>query len=623
MAQNPAAYDPTSATPYTAPPPPQIPEITAPPPVPQQDTAQPQSPSLIGGRGAGITKVATVVDSLLKGALRGRDYANQVRAYKQQRLAQGLNYNYQTARNNYLGMLKSGADPNSKEVQEAKSAADAAWQVQQQFYQNLFGQQDGKGKKSKSKSSGSGAGPSASGDQQNPLAMWASNDPLQKLQAAVMIRQKIGPDYTGEAAMYTSPAYQQQLKLMRGDQALAEGLTQDKLDLRNLEMADTSQMTPEQKTAHDQKVQSLRDRIGEAASGYSQKQKIFDTRIGPDNHKYERYQSADGKVSDWVDAGEVRAPASQIAKPGSEQEYIERVAKEAGIPEKELSAESLQQLRQSWVASGQMGKVSEQNYIYTDKETGEIHVVKLQRTTTPQKTGTPAVHPSGTISTPSNTPSAGSTKPSTTTAAAAPSHTAASTPTAAGAGVSGDRVIGHTLSQPKAKTQQTTTTTYQKMKPLFGLLNAQEDYMKEVDSDPAKATPRQDLAMVVAAVRAMNPGSVRLPQQELQLEQHTGSLWDKLRRYYSLASEGLLPEDQRKDLFGIVQRETTKAGESIAADWQQNMSGQPLPNDLKRFAKTSTGTPASSDPGAAETPEQKQLLDKYFLLPAQSQPQPK
>jgi hypothetical protein len=621
MAQNPAAYDPTSATPYTAPPPPQIPQITAPPPVPQQDTAQPQTPSLIGGRGAGITKVATVVDSLLKGALRGRDYANQLRAYKQQRLAQGLNYNYQTARNNYLGMLKSGMDPNSKEVQEAKSAADAAWQVQQQFYQNLFGQQDGKGKgKSKSKQS-SQSGSQGGADAQNPLAMWASNDPLQKLQAAVMIRQKIGPDYTGEAAMYTSPEYQRQLKLMRGDQALAEGLTQDKLDLRNLEMADVSQMTLEQKSAHEQKIAALRDRIGEAVSGYSQKQKIFDTRIGPDNHKYERYQSADGKVSDWVDTGEVRAPASQIAKPGSEQEYIERVAREAGIPEKELSAESLQQLRQSWVSSGQMGRVSEQNYIYTDKETGKVHVVKLQRTTAPQKTGTPVVHPSGTASTSSSTSGAGSAKPP--AVATVPSHATASTPTAAGAGVSSDRVIGHTLSQPKAKAQATTNDSYKKMKPLFGLLDAQEQYMNEVKSDPSKATPRQDLSLVVAAVRSMNPGSVRLPQKELELEMKAGSLGDQARRWYEKAATGLLPDDQRNDLFTIVQRETTKAGESIAADWQQNMSGQPLPNDLKRFAKTSTSTPASSDPGAAETPEQKQLLDKYFPSPAQSQPQPK
>ena len=178
--------------------------------------------------------------------------------------------------------------------------------------------------------------------------------------------------------------------------------------------------------------------------------------------------------------------------------------------------------------------------------------------------------------------------------------TSTSTPTASGKDQYGGHVIGHTLSQPQAKSQATTNDTYKKMKPLFGLLDAQEQYMNEVKADPSKASPRQDLSLVVAAVRAMNPGSVRLPQKELELEIKAGSFHDQAARWYEKASTGLLPEDQRNDLFGIVQRETTKAGESIAADWQQYMSGQPLPSDLKRFAKDGGGSGGSGGGSADE-----------------------
>jgi hypothetical protein len=155
------------------------------------------------------------------------------------------------------------------------------------------------------------------------------------------------------------------------------------------------------------------------------------------------------------------------------------------------------------------------------------------------------------------------------------------------------------------------------MKPLFDLLPAQEDYIKEIEKDPSKATPRQDLSLVVAAVRSMNPGSVRLPQKELELELKAGSYGDQANRWFENATKGTLPPDQRKDLFSIIKRETSKAGESIAADWQQNMSGQPLPEDIKRFAKQSggagggpTNTPASGS--SKLSPEQEKLLDQYF-----------
>jgi hypothetical protein len=106
-----------------------------------------------------------------------------------------------------------------------------------------------------------------------------------------------------------------------------------------------------------------------------------------------------------------------------------------------------------------------------------------------------------------------------------------------------------------------------------------------------------------------------LPTKELELEMKAGSYGDQFQRWYDKASTGLLPDDQRKDLFTIVKRETSKAGESIAADWQQYMSGQPLPSDIKRFAKgAESGNSGGSTSGTPSklTPEQQKALDDAF-----------
>ena len=313
-------YSPTSKTPYRAPETPPLPEITAPPA--HADMQQPAAPSMVGGKTKGIAVIATLADSILRGAVRGRDYANQVKAQKQQRMAQGLNYNYQTARNNYLGMLKSGADPNSKQVQEAKNAADAAWEIQQQFYQNMFGQDQGKkgkSKKSSSNSSSQSGGDSQGQQQPNPMAMWASGDPVQRLQAAMIIRQKAGPDYQGEAAQYND-AYRKQVAMMKTQQSLEgsqqqleQGITQDKIDLRAAEMEDTAKMTPEQKNAHDAKVKSLRDRVAEVADKYSQKDKVIRSWVGDDGKEHILKQMPNGEEVEEIH-GAVRQPVGMTPR---------------------------------------------------------------------------------------------------------------------------------------------------------------------------------------------------------------------------------------------------------------------------------------------------------------------
>lgn len=579
----------------------QLPPITAPPQRPEADTRQPTAPQISPNkRGGTVGAVAFLGDSILRGFQRGREQAEQQKAYKTNRLIQGMQFAYQNAAKHYTDLIKNGADPKSKEVMDAAAAADAAWASMMQIYGNYINPQDGKkGKGGKSKSGQGGQG----NPETNPVQQIQSQDPKEKLQGWYAITAKAGPPYKYEAQQYMTPEYQQQIKNRQSEQQLTGDILGKRTRLHELQRIDPTQLKPEQKSELE-RLQADPELFPEMGKR-PQKETEY---IGDDGKKHIRYRRPDGSTYEETSDEKVRPPASLIAKPGSEQEYIERVAKEAGIAEKDLSAESLQQLRSSWVSSGQMGKIVDQNYVYTDKETGEIHVVKLQRSTTPQRVGTPEVHASGEPKT---------TGDSTGVPSATPHHTATPSGAGAGAGTGSDRVIGHTMSQPHAKSAAVTTDTYKKMKPLFGLLAAQEDYMKEVDSNPSKASPRQDLSLVVAAVRAMNPGSVRLPQKELELEMKAGSYGDQARRWWEKASTGLLPDDQRKDLFHIVQRETTKAGESLAADWQQNMSGQPLPSDIKRFAKTPTaaGTGSGDSSGSAGpklTPEQQKSLDAAF-----------
>lgn len=613
----PSTYDPNNPTPYTAPEPP---PIQAPPQLPAEQTQQPKAPA-VARSGGGLATAAFGLDSILKGYMRGREQAQQKQAYKAQQLSNGLRYAYETAAANYVDLIRQGKSPDDPEVQKADAAQKAAYTALTQMQGNWIKNAAGiKQKKSKGSDSGSG-------DQPDPMQLITSNDPKQKMYGAWLLQQRLlqqGVTPANAAArQYLTPEYQAQRKLYQSEQTLTQGNVDDKLALRNLEMTDTSKMTPEQKNEHEQKVQALRDRISEATTGYSQKEKIIDKKTTSDNHQWVLWQEPSGKTR-WEDQGEQRGLASTIAKPGSEQAFIESVAKEHGINVKDLSAQSQLDLRHAWLQSAQMGKVVGQNYVYTDKETGNIVVVPLTKTTSATPATVPNVSATGSASTgaTTTTPSASHTAKPKVGVRDLPepgskdtASTASATPPGSPAG---SRIIGHTLSQPKAKTQAATTDEYKKMKPLFGLLAAQEDYMKEIAADPSKATPRQDLSLVVASVRSMNPGSVRLPQKELELEIKAGSWGDRAKRWYDNASTGLLPDDQRKDLFGIVQRETTKAGESIAADWQQNMSGQPLPNDIKRFAKSGSGSDTSGNAGdpTTETPEQKQLLDKYFPQPA-------
>jgi hypothetical protein len=147
----------------------------------------------------------------------------------------------------------------------------------------------------------------------------------------------------------------------------------------------------------------------------------------------------------------------------------------------------------------------------------------------------------------------------------------------------GGKTIGEKTPTADKKIMQSVLKNSESARTLSSLLGTQTNYMNEIKADPSKRTPRQDLSLVVAAVRAMNPGSVRLPQKELELEIGAGTWTDQAKRWYDKASTGLLPDDQRNDLFNIVQKETTTVGKNVVADWKQAFPNRPLPSHLKQF----------------------------------------
>jgi hypothetical protein len=104
----------------------------------------------------------------------------------------------------------------------------------------------------------------------------------------------------------------------------------------------------------------------------------------------------------------------------------------------------------------------------------------------------------------------------------------------------------------------------------------------------------------------MNPGSVRLPQKELELEIQAGSYGDRFRRWYTTATTGLLPDDQRNDLMQVIRDESTRTATSAADNWVTAFSGRnkPLPPYLRRFAGPSNNSISTPSPAGGSWNDQ-------------------
>src|SRR5262249_33627828 len=157
-----------------------------------------------------------------------------------------------------------------------------------------------------------------------------------------------------------------------------------------------------------------------------------------------------------------------------------------------------------------------------------------------------------------------------------------------------------------------------KAKPMVDVLNASEEYVAS-----GKFTPRQDLALVVRAVRAMNPGTVRLPNKELELEIKAGSYGDRFKRWATGASEGLLPDDQRADLMNVIRTETTQTANSARDDWDQAFGARkvPAPSYLQKFGthglrQPTTGPVKMRAPDGTVQPVPADQVEHYKALGA-------
>src|SRR5208337_2172722 len=287
-------YDPASGTPYippegaaTTPPP-----ITAPPQRDPSTLQQQPGPNLLpGAKGSKVAGIAYMLDSVLKGYMKGREYGEQQKAYKANRLLQGLQFNAQNAAQQYIGFaqtnpeavskmfeldkLRSNQNPSpedqkkildlssGKDVQQAQLYRDGSHTARAKMME-MYGNYINPPKKDKGK--GKAKGGDQSGEQQNPILMAQSKDPREKSQGVWALASRFDPADIA-VRQYASPEYLAQRKLAAGQQQLADkeqqvksGRADDQIALRNLQMQDPP--TDLAKRAEwEQKIDAIQTRL--------------------------------------------------------------------------------------------------------------------------------------------------------------------------------------------------------------------------------------------------------------------------------------------------------------------------------------------------------------------------
>jgi hypothetical protein len=213
----------------------------------------------IARSGGGAASVAFMLDSVLKGYMRGREKAQQKNFEKAKKLNDGLRYAYETTAQNYTSLIQSGKPPNDPEVQKADSAQRAAYQSWRQMQNNYITDGD---KKSKSKSKSKG-GDQSGGQQEDPMALISSKDPKEKLRGISMLQdklfQKVGTPANAAAAPYLTPEYQEHLKQTRTQQTLDSGSQQLEGNIQKMRLR--LQALEADPKADKQEVETLRRNI--------------------------------------------------------------------------------------------------------------------------------------------------------------------------------------------------------------------------------------------------------------------------------------------------------------------------------------------------------------------------
>lgn len=609
---NPAAYDPQNPVPYTPPPAITPPEITAPPPSPlAQPSSNDRPPVFGGGKQGAIGSIAYIGDAILRGAMQGRERAHQLQLIKAKKLMDGFIYAKQQADAQILDMVQKPeiqavikkreskatlTEDENKLIapfDQAVNASNSSWQGLNQLQsQYLFGDQKKGGGKGKGKKGGQGQGQS----DDDPMAMASSSDPATKLQGIFLIRQKLGNPVQYHIRDLLSKMEQQQPAAAHQHSTDTHQQILDKLQSRfdALNNVPEDKLTPEQKSEKADVLRQINEQKEVAAPFGKNLDKKISSFIGADNKEHIIYQRADGTTYESVSGGEVRAPASVLKpKQAWSKDANGRLFSVNLDPKTNQAIPGTENYDLAPPNNIQPTTVKTGEFTFTDDDGKVWRVPTTSVTTHGSGSGGGSASAASPHSTTHTTHTGGNTG-----GTSAPAGGSAPTPSP----VPGAREIGHTLSADDKKIHGSLVQTSEKVRTLAALLTTNEAYINDVHANPSKATPRQDLALVVAAVRAMNPGSVRLPQKELELEMKAGSWGDRIRRAYDIASSGLLPADQRDDLFNIVRNETTTFGKSVAADWKTNFPNRPLPAHLQRYAE-SGGTGGSG--GGNKTPPQK------------------
>lgn len=598
---SPAGYDPLNPTPYKPPqdvstPPP----ITAPPPkVSEEGSAPPKAPTSIGKGGTGTaTSIAFIADSILRGVMRGRQDAQVAQAAKLDKLSKGLQFSYQNAAQKYVELVKSGADPKSKEVVEAGMAADAAWQSMMGLYGNYI---MGEGKKDK-KGGGGGKGKSKGGDPgqpEDPTALLASQDPQEKIRGWFMISQKAGPPYKYQAAQFMTPEYRKERELQRGSQQMEGDIQEKRLKLHELQKIEPAKLNEQQKSEME-RLRTDPELFPEMAKRPTKIAEYIDEK----GFKHIKFRNPDGSTYEEMADEKSRALATDNGKRAWKKDEKGKITSVLVDPKTNQIIPGSENA-DIMPPANMMDLIRTSEFTMIDGD-GGLHRVPTTTVTTHVPHG--------------GAPGASGAPASSGAASAAPHAGAgagAGAGTGAGAGAADPsaphipgRYIGDT---GRGQGARSIRKQAEKVQPLANLLSVQQQYMDDIKKDPSKANPRSDLALVIAAVRSMNPGSVRLPNKELELELKAGSFGQRFSRWYSVATDGTIPNDQREQLFKIVHDETSMAGENLVKDWHTKIPNEPLPSFLQQFDK-SGGAGAGAGAGGNQplTPEQEQVLDKYF-----------
>ncbi len=123
-----------------------------------------------------------------------------------------------------------------------------------------------------------------------------------------------------------------------------------------------------------------------------------------------------------------------------------------------------------------------------------------------------------------------------------------------------------------------------------------DDVDKNVEA-AKRGNAKASLALVFAAVRTMVQGAGRMTNVEIEQELRAGSYEQRVQRWYTQASSGVLPEDQMGMIQEIVHNGYEAKRATAADTWEYARPGKPLPAWLKPTGQSRTAKPADT-PGS-------------------------